>query len=100
VRRKELLRPNGPLCSENLLPKPIPHNYHSRLTWRVHRVLPGFFESGQRAGCSDELAQVKQRFSFGLLHGILLFLNLGFASQKRGLSAHEKQMPFMVGESA
>ena len=34
----------------------------------LHRGLAGFFESGQRAGCSHELAQVKQRFTFYLLH--------------------------------
>ena len=27
MRRKEMLRPNGPFYSENLLPKPIPLNY-------------------------------------------------------------------------
>src|SRR5579871_877049 len=47
--------------------------------------LAGFFESGQRAGCSDELAQVKQRTSFCFLHlDKLLGLNLGFAPKRRG----------------
>src|SRR6266576_6321218 len=40
VRCKELLRPNGPSCSENPLPKVIPHKYHSWLTWRA-RNSPG-----------------------------------------------------------
>jgi hypothetical protein len=30
-------------------------------------ALSGFFKHGQRAGCSNELAQVKQRLPFGLL---------------------------------
>jgi len=47
--------------------------------------LSGFFESGQRAGCSDELAQVKQRTSLCFLHlDKLLGLNLGSAPKRRG----------------
>jgi hypothetical protein len=53
---------------------------------KIERRLSGSRESGQRAGCGDELAEVKQRLSFGLLHGILLFLNLAFVSQWCGLS--------------
>ena len=37
----------------------------------VHRRLSGLFESGQRARCGDELAEVKQRFvvlSFAFLN--------------------------------
>ena len=34
----------------------------------IHRVLSGFFKGGQRARCGDELTEVKQRFSFCLLH--------------------------------
>src|SRR6266550_8730102 len=53
VRCKELLRPNGPSCSENLLPKAIPHNYHSRLTWRVRNspaCCPAFLSAAKAPG--------------------------------------------------
>src|ERR1700726_1600162 len=63
-----------------------------------HRRLAGFFESSQRAGCSHELPQVKQRFTFCFLHfRLLLLVELGFALQRRGReAAHEKQMPFVA----
>src|SRR5271165_6537536 len=35
----------------------------------VHRTLSALFESGERSRRSDELPEVKQRFSFSLLHG-------------------------------
>src|SRR5580704_4548665 len=43
---------------------------------KVHRALSALFESGERSRRSDQLSEVEQRFSFGLLHRILLFLNL------------------------
>jgi hypothetical protein len=50
---------------------------------KVHSVLSRLFESGERSRRSDDLADVKQWFSFSLLHGNLLLLNLGLASQAR-----------------
>jgi hypothetical protein len=44
---------------------PIPRDMPRQ---KLHRVLSRFFEGSQRAGCGDKLPQVKQRFSFGLLH--------------------------------
>ena len=40
-------------CSENLLPKAIPHNYHSRLTWRVRNspgCCPAFLSAAKAPG--------------------------------------------------
>src|SRR5580704_2880576 len=53
IRTWFLLRPNGPSYSENLLPKPIPHNHHSRLTWRVRNALgycPAFLSAAKAPG--------------------------------------------------
>lgn len=67
---------------------------------QVHHVLSGFVESDQRSGCSDELAQIKQRFSFGLLQENFLLLNFGFYFAGIAERCNEKQMPVAAGKGA
>src|SRR6266853_3180215 len=46
----------------------------------VHRTLAAFFESGERSRRGDELSEVKQRFSFSLLHGKSPAVEFGYCS--------------------
>jgi hypothetical protein len=48
------------------------------------RRMPGLLKSGQRARCSDELSEVKQRFSFSLLHGESPAVEFGSLLHMRG----------------
>ena len=64
MKRKDLLWPNGPCYSENLLPKAIPHNYQSPLTWRarkIPRLLTLFVNRGQRAGGCNHMTKCAER---------------------------------------
>jgi len=62
----------------------------------VHRGLAALFENGERSRGGDELAEVKQWFSFGLLHGNLLRLNLDFCLASTAERCMKKQMPFVA----
>jgi len=68
---------------------------------KLHRRLAGFFESCQRAGCGNELAQVKQRFFF-LSFAFRKTPSCGFGgcfSEARRGAAHEEQIPSWRGNA-
>jgi hypothetical protein len=73
------------------------------VTWRESKSItfcPDLSESDQRSGCSDELAQIKQRFSFGLLQENFLLLNFGFYFAGIAERCNEKQVPVAAGKGA
>jgi hypothetical protein len=68
-------REAGSLLQPALFFNPVFFGEESPITWRERNpwVLSGFFEHGQRAGCSHELAQSKPGVSYCLIEKISFF---------------------------
>jgi len=64
---------------------------------KVRWSLPTLFESGEHPQSSHELSEVKQRFSFGLLHDESPVVQSGFLPHRHHGAVHEKQQPFVAG---